>query len=181
MHAYLHSASRFALEHAEQDVEGQTYNLIHAIISTAFFVEAYLNFLGVRQIPNWDKTERSLSPMEKYKLLCDHLGMETGKGGKVYQAFQQVFEFRNLMAHGRTETVCGVWIEPADLRGLRRQPETGWEKLCNVRMARRLFECSEKLVLSLHQKAGFNDDPFGSLGHGMAVRRRRAGKDDSND
>lgn len=172
MHTYLHSAAHFALKNAEKNGVGQTYDHIHAITSTAFFVEAYLNFLGEQQIPDWSKSEL-LAPMKKYTLICAHLGMDTGKGGKVYHAFKQAIDFRNLMAHGRTETVQGAWVESADIEGLKRQPEAGWEKLCNIKMARRLFEGSEKLVRSLHQKAGFEDDPFATLGHGRTVRSLR--------
>jgi hypothetical protein len=173
MHAYLQSAARYALKNAEASEEGQTFNLIHCIVASAFCMEAYLNFVGERKVANWQTMERCLAPTEKLTVVTTTLGMPSFKGGKLYHSFQKASRFRNLLAHWRTETVHGSWIEREDIEGPRRQPEAEWEKLCNLKSARRILGDIEALAREIHKAAGYTQDPFWSLGHGGQSRRLR--------
>ena len=153
-------------------MQGRAFDLIHCIIASAFCMEAYLNFVGKRKMPNWQALERKLAPTEKLTVVTSRLGMASFKGGKLYHSFQKAFRFRNLLAHGRTETVHGSWIEREDIEGPRRQPEDEWEKLCNLNSARHILDDIEALAREIHKAAGYTQDPFESLGHGGSERRR---------
>lgn len=173
IHVYLHSAARLALEHAEKSKDGQFFNVMNSLISSAFCLEAYFNFVGEEIVPHWEMVEKKLSPKEKLDLICAYIGLQDVKGTTVYPSFQRAFKFRNLVAHGRAETVKGSWIEKRESGSPREYPETEWEKLCTVRMAMTVLSDVETLIRLLHEKAGLNDDPFGSLGYGMSEQRLR--------
>lgn len=173
IHVYLHSAARLALKQAEKSEEGQFFNVMNSLISSAFCIEAYFNFVGERVIPHWEIIERKLSPKEKLDLICACIDLQDIKGKTAYHSFHRAFKFRNLVAHGRSETVRGSWIERRESENPREYPETEWEKLCTVKTAKTVLSDVETLVRLLHKKAGLGGDPFGSLGHGMSERRLR--------
>lgn len=174
-HVYLHSAASHALDNARLCETGSFFEVIHCLVDCAFCIEAYLNYVGEQRVPNWATRERPLSPSKKLALVTSHLRMPPYKGTKLHHSFQRVFRFRNLIAHGRTETVYGSWIENEDVKGSRRrhQPECEWEKLCNIKTAKSILSDTEKLIRQIHEAAGWKRDPFEVLDHGMFVRPGR--------
>lgn len=168
MHAYLYSAARHAIRAAEENETGRTFSIMHCLAFSAFTIEAHLNYVGEKKVKNWTAIERKLRVAEKLELVCATIGLSLAKGGKLYNSFKRIFRFRNLIAHGRSESVKHKWIANEDTDP-RKQPETEWEKLCTLKTAKRYLNEAEELVRTLHQAAGFTDDPFGSLGHGTSV------------
>jgi hypothetical protein len=79
---------------------------------TAFAFEAYLNHVGFEVIKDWDKSEK-VSYEEKFYIICKTLKVTfpNGKGCRPLQTIKKLFDFRNTMAHGRTEM-----LEKTDMR-----------------------------------------------------------------
>ncbi len=136
-----------------------------SLVATAFFLEAYLNHLGSKRLPYWSLVERSLSPREKLSLLCHDLGINPDFGKRPYQSFKKVVDFRNLMAHGKTETIDGSFGRGNALLAL----QTKWERLCRPGKARQMYEDGKKIVEELHNKAGLRGKPFGTMAEGSAA------------
>ena len=68
--AYMFVGAKAMLNQAERDQNGQLYNLVSCLIYCAFTIEAYLNHLGQLKHNDWDRKERSLSKLKKFKTLC---------------------------------------------------------------------------------------------------------------
>jgi len=79
---------------------------------TAFAFEAYLNHAGAATFKCWDEVER-LSPWSKFALLCEQLGVSfpMGAGGRPVQTVTKLLNFRNTMAHGRSQKLSSKDIE----------------------------------------------------------------------
>jgi hypothetical protein len=73
---------------------------------TAFAFEAYLNHVGPQVLSCWRSLER-LSPNSKLELLCETLkvSLPGTKGERPLQTINELFRFRNTLAHGRSETI----------------------------------------------------------------------------
>jgi hypothetical protein len=160
---YLQIGARYLLELAEKTSEGNLYTSMMSLVGTAFFLEAYLNHLGATLLPYWGGVERSLSPHAKLALLCHYLNIEPDFGKCPYQSFRKVFDFRNLMAHGKTETVRGEWRSSLGHAHAMSMLETKWEKMCSPKEARQCYEDGKKIVEQLHAKAGLRGKPFTTM------------------
>ncbi len=66
------------------------------LVSTAFFLEAFLNHLGEQVISHWAEIERA-SPRRKLSALLRELGLEPDFDKRPYQSFNTIFDFRNFM------------------------------------------------------------------------------------
>jgi len=60
---YLKKASQLLLKQAKENPEGCAYKYMTSMLTSAFFLEAYLNHLGRKIIDQdeWDKWERKSS------------------------------------------------------------------------------------------------------------------------
>jgi len=164
-HVYLHSAAFDLLERSEHDNEGKFYTSMMSLVATAFFAEAYFNHLGTRYVPRWMDYDRCM-PGEKLHVLLRAMAYKPDLRRRPYQSLGVVFKLRNLLAHGRTTTVSGVWR-----RSDRRHTSpltTEWEKRCTSVEARLRFEDCESVVRELHRKAGYKRDPFRILAWGSS-------------
>lgn len=160
-YVYLWKGAKYLLEIAERTEEGSLYTSMMSLVGTAFFLEAYFNHLGFKLLnPCWGKVERSLSPKEKLMMLCQYLDIKPDWSKRPYQSFKKVFDFRNLMAHGKTKTIEGEWESSLIHAATGTILQTEWEKMCNPKEARQCFEDGEKIVKKLHAKAGIPGIPF---------------------
>ncbi|MGD9540235.1 hypothetical protein [Methylocystis sp.] len=137
MYAELWHASRCVLERGIENEKGSSWQFLSSIVLTAFAFEAYLNHVGNNLITCWESVE-PLPPPKKFKLLCELLKIKfpEGTGKRPLQTIAQLQDFRNLMAHGKTEQ-----IEPkpflcdakyADAR-LGQRPLAKWERLIQTK------------------------------------------------
>ncbi len=169
LHGYLRMAAWHALNQADGPGDGEFYDCMHCILSSAFMIEAHLNFVGESKVKNWDAIERTASPTDKLLLVCRTIGLEIPKGGKLMHSFKRAFKFRNHVVHGRTRAETGSWIEAVEATK-HRTPETDWEKLCTTKMARRVFDESVTLVRTIHEAAGLPKHSLDSIGHGSSTK-----------
>lgn len=98
----LNHASFVMLDLAKTVKEGSYYSLMASILFSAFTFEAYLNHLGSIKIKHWDEIER-ISVLSKYSVLCKEFDIQVNKGGRPFQTIKKLFEFRNSIAHGKSE------------------------------------------------------------------------------
>jgi len=167
-YAYLKSGAEFLLKEAEETIDGNVYTSMMALISTAFFIEAYLNHIGEKLIAHWDVIERKLSPSNKLDVVALALKVDLSFGSRPFESFSPIFKFRNLLAHGRTATIGGTWKRNlgSTSQGLRPL----WLQLSNPEEARRRFDDGVRIVEYLHEAAGLGSDPFSLMSHGRGGR-----------
>ncbi len=169
--AYNRSAARFFLELAEGQLDGQFYSAQASIVFSAFTHEAFLNTLGAKIIKDWPDYEYD-SPEKKLNLICERIGYKPNKGGRPYQTLKRLFRFRNLIAHGREETIRieGKVVPKKEKGGYLDAIEGEWEKYCTVNNARRAYDDVREIAVDLCNNAGilkFAGSPFGSPASGV--------------
>lgn len=169
IYAYLYCAACHSLENAKNIESGSFYQIMLSIVFSAFSLEAYLNHVGERKVEFWEEIEK-ITPMQKLKVLYSCLGMKFDSSRRPIQTVNQIFKFRNFMAHGRTENIEGTGVmkteSPEPAQNL---VETEWEKFCNIKEAARAIEDVKEIIESLCEEAGLEKDPLGSLGTGSRV------------
>jgi hypothetical protein len=158
-----------ALEKAKKIKEGSFYQTMSCLVFSAFTVEAYLNHVGEQKIAYWNEIEK-IEPMAKLKALHSVLKLPFDPSKRPVQTIQQLFKFRNFMAHGRTEKLTGR----GTMKKSRPDPgknlvETKWEKFCNEKEAERAVKDVKKLLETVCAAAGFDKAMFFSLGHASRV------------
>ncbi|NBB36608.1 hypothetical protein Q1W70_18875 [Pseudomonas kielensis] len=79
------------------------------IVFMAFSLEAYLNTLGARQVTFWSEIER-LPWRTKIEILHEVAGAKPSWGDGPLQFAARIFKFRDQLAHGKPERVCGEWV-----------------------------------------------------------------------
>ncbi|MBP4001509.1 hypothetical protein [Pseudomonas koreensis] len=175
--SYLFVGATRALESAENEEEGQFYELMNCLILQAFTVEAYLNHL----IDGPDEHEMELSfkkarpsVWEKYEAIATALGMDKPKLVDAYPQVAATLEFRNALAHGRTESISVNEILDSDEAPHRASNDQlpDWMNFCDVENARNGLAKVRELVETLHDKAGLGKHPLSTLGGGLFSFKR---------
>jgi hypothetical protein len=107
MYAELWHASECVLAAGMQQPRGSSWQFLSSIVLTAFAFEAYLNHVGPQVLSCWGSLEKALSPTSKLQLLCETLkvSLPGTTGDRPQQTIEQLFKFRNTLAHGRSETI----------------------------------------------------------------------------
>jgi hypothetical protein len=98
--------ARHLLEMAEENETGRLLNLRAAMVFMAFTFEAYLNHVGDEEIPFWEEIEM-ISWKKKLKLIGKHLNHPFDLSRRPMQGIADLFQFRDYLAHGRTEKLDG--------------------------------------------------------------------------
>ena len=164
-YSQLMIASYDALKRAREEPAGSFYQVMASLIFTAFMMEAYLNHTGPHIFNCWGDLER-LSPSSKLNIVAEKLGIKVDEGKRPYQTLSELFQFRNVLAHGKsvalkseeTRLVAG----PFDYYG-DEWLQTKWEKYCTQDNASNALEDTEIIMDRIHKRAGMTDDLF-SLG-----------------
>jgi hypothetical protein len=163
--AYNRLSARHFLELAERQLEGRFFASQASLVFSAFTHEAFLNTLGPKVVPAWAQLDRA-SPWKKLTAICDAIGYRPHKGRRPYVTLKRLLRFRNLLAHGRHETVevTGKLVRRR-ARGYMDAVAGEWESYCTVKNARRAFDDVCAIAEDLFAKAKIEDltgMPFGS-------------------
>jgi len=171
--AYNRSGARFFLSLAEKQEEGQFYSAQASLLFSAFTHEAFLNNLGTRIIKDWSQHDRD-TPKAKLTVICNTISYKPNMGTRPYQTLTELFRFRNLIVHGREETIStpakGKVVTRVDKGGYLDALEGKWERYCTVQNARKAYDDVGGIAADLCDKAGirkFAGFPFGTLASGM--------------
>jgi hypothetical protein len=101
-YAFLLESSYDLLELAKTGALGSTRCLTAATLFTAFGIEGYLNFVGELKVESWAIVEPRLSWRDKLKLVALQLGVSLDWGQRPLQTIDELFKFRDKLAHGKT-------------------------------------------------------------------------------
>ncbi len=80
-HSHLFEAAQIALGQGHES--GSPYHYIHALMSAAFAMEAYLNFAGETVIPFWATLER-VNVRAKLAIVCDRAAVVPDFGARPF-------------------------------------------------------------------------------------------------
>lgn len=165
---YTHIGAKHMLELAESTRDGQLYTLTSALIYCAFTLEAYLNHLGKLRHANWDEIERNYGKRRKFEMFANASNIAFDYAHRPYSTLEELFAFRDRMAHGRTVTENVSMLIDADAPRLPQiVNESDWQAFATIENARRAIEDVEALVRGLHAAHGYADNPFARAGSGI--------------
>jgi hypothetical protein len=140
-----------------------------SLLLRAFTFEAYLNHLGEMHLKLWN-ANKEIRWFQKFRRICTHLSFTPDTETRPYSTLRPLFRFRNQIAHGKSLTV----IEEREIESADSDkyfwPLTEWEKFCTHENADDAKQDISSIVIELHKRAGFNDDPFASPEARSSVR-----------
>jgi len=165
----LSNANWHMLEIARKPQSGCFYDYMSCLLFAAFTFEAYLNHVGEKLFPFWKDIE-SISTGSKLNIICCQLGIKPDFSRRPYQTEKKVFEFRNAIAHGKSEFISEEkQIVKDEIEKIRRKhPLTKWEKLCTLKNAEESYEDIRVIMKEIHHAAGFGDNPLADSGYGRS-------------
>ncbi|MCP4746614.1 MAG: hypothetical protein GY874_10825 [Desulfobacteraceae bacterium] len=166
-YAYLMMSARHSYEYATKCKEGQFYQLMSSLIFSVFTLEAYLNHLGCQSIKYWHAIE-SIKVWSKLKVLYTHCNLNFDSSKRPLQTISELIKFRNLMAHGKSETISGKEI--IDEQIINSYPDfivTKWELMCTKKVTKRAIDDVKNIINTLDSNDPDPDLWF--LGDGNSV------------
>ena len=162
-YSVMRKISRDSLEAAKESEKYRYSNCTSAMVFSAFCLEAYYNHLGNININNWEAIERKLSPDEKLLKLAQRLNFQFDKGHRPFQTLSDIFQFRNGIAHAKTEYLRLEYeqaIQAIMASDEPKMPLTKWEEKISLDVAERFVTDMEDVIRKLHMAAKFPEDPF---------------------
>jgi hypothetical protein len=170
---YLRKASEILFDEAKSSSEASAYKYMMSMITSAFFLEAYLNYLGQKNIAqnNWKKWERK-SSREKLKDLAAKINYEIDFSKKPFQTFQEIFNFRNLIVHAKPQFYSiskkleeeQTTIEPIlESEWQSDNLNLNWKRLINRDQAEIFLGDAIQIVKILHTKADLPSTELSTL------------------
>jgi hypothetical protein len=168
-YAELWHGSRVLLERGQAELKGSKWLWMGSLILTVFSFEAYLNHIGPKLFSCWNIFEKGISPEGKLSIVCERLGIDLPKDRRPRQTVRDLVEFRNKLAHGKTETLESnktlrtndEFLEKFIVKPLRQT----WEDYCTENNALRAREDIKQVMQLIHEKAKPDNDPL--FGFGM--------------
>jgi hypothetical protein len=155
--------SRCLLDKGTEDQKGRYHQFMASLVFTAFTLEAYLNHIGPQLFKCWSDFER-LRPKEKLNVITERLGIKVEYGKRPWQIMNQLFQFRNDIAHGKSQLIkLSKIIQHSKFSDVRlgEPVRTKWEKYCTQGNAQKAREDVETMINKLHGIGKFKPDyPF---------------------
>jgi hypothetical protein len=148
--------SRCLLERGEERAEASAHQFRASLVFTAFTLEAYLNHVGSKVFRSWEDFEQCIGPKQKLNLIGEHLDVTINYGIRPWQIMKELFNFRNAIAHGKSENLKPP---PKVVSADRKEPaedwfaKTHWEAFGTQKNAVRARADVENLVEKIHEAA----------------------------
>lgn len=162
---YLYKTANINLEELENSESGKFYKILTCIIFSSFTIEAYMNHIGYDNCDFWTEIEKN-RPLEKLKILYSVFGLEFDKSSRPIQSIIEIFKYRNLLAHGKTETNTNTTsvnqeVTEVDMSESVGFAKTRWEAMTTAVNARRYFDDMKEVIILLHSQIESDiSDPF---------------------
>jgi len=156
----LADAATWFLCKASSEPSESSYYIMASLVFSAFSFEAALNHVGKRRIKDWEDNGYDGERWEeKVDRIANHLEFVINKGKRPFQTVKWVMNFRNRLAHGRTEERRASDTSPISNGNpfdmpLPKDAYAGWEQCCTIENAKRADEDVFALMLNLFQAAG---------------------------
>ncbi|MDF1617293.1 hypothetical protein [Petrocella sp. FN5] len=155
----LNHASDVLLEISEEVKEGTYYLYMSSLLFSAFTIEAYLNHIGPKIVPNWPDIE-PYRALEKVNFICNKIGLKFDTGKSPFQILNELFKFRNSLAHGKSEIIGTDKEVNADVDIYKHKPLTKRERFCTKNNAIRARKDVREVIDAIHKESGLKGKPF---------------------
>jgi hypothetical protein len=157
--AELSHAADILMQTAQEYRRGNLYTAMASLLLRAFTFEAYLNHLGERHLKLWKRRHR-IGWYDKLRKVCARLNFAPDESVRPYSTLRPLYEFRNMMAHGRSETIDEVKEVNSQDADNYFWPLTEWEKFCTFENVEQAKQDITAIIIELHKQTGLSDNPF---------------------
>jgi hypothetical protein len=195
MYASLWHASQCVLERGTEKEKDASSQFLSSIVLTAFAFEAYMNHVGKTLPICWQCFER-LPTRDKLLKISELLGVEFKRGERPFKTLQTLKNFRDVMAHGKTDDIKEESVAPIELaedlisQGLFKE----WEQQITTQEFAKLVRADvEEILTKIHaarpdpkenlfsfglgfhtiEVVGENDGRLKKSGHGGGGKRQK--------
>jgi hypothetical protein len=158
-YCYLYESAKLSFQQGFKYKYGRLYNYLNSITMAAFTLEAYLNHCGEELISYWEDIER-ISVQKKLNVICNTISLKIDKSKRPFKTIYEIIKIRNLLAHGRTETIIADTVSGPI--------QTKWESKCNKSDVEKYLHDLEEIIRKIHKKAFNEINPFIVLAVGFA-------------
>lgn len=166
-YSILFKCAERSLRAAQEDERGSFYEILNCLVMSAFTVEAYINHLGAILAEDFGRFEKK-KVWDKYKKLRRFTSLSSGGIPETYPVVAKLLDFRNLMAHGKTESNGFDLDVPELVLPLPTETQViGWRAYVTRATAEEVVESVKLLVTELHKAAGEGESPFSTTVTGM--------------
>lgn len=157
----LFSISHYALERAANAELGRMFVCFISIVFDAFCLEAYLNHLGLKKIPEneFAKYEKK-TPKEKLTYISNIINYPIKKMDFPFSHFDVIFDFRDGIVHAKTDRVGPIKVRLNEKTNLPEIPKTKTERTATLENARKFYKSTNNMINNLNIAAGFSNDAF---------------------
>jgi hypothetical protein len=164
--AYLLEGADDLLRTGREYPPGSGYCRNAAVVFAAFTIEACLNHIGERICESWDNPK--LKWKAKLETVTKKLGIEYDSKKPPFTAIDELLEFRDKLAHGRTEA-----FEASHQHSGNREDEftvldPPWlKKYQSNEAVQQVLADTRQIVELFHEKAELPKETIGEIASGM--------------
>jgi hypothetical protein len=161
--AHLNHANAILINIIKSNPPGWLNITIMSTVFSAFTFEAYLNHIGGKLVPFWSDIEKSIKMKEKLSVISKQSGFAVDFGTEPWQTIKQLFQFRNEIAHGKTERLVGesiVEIDSMDELNDDNRPKTKWEKMISREFMLKCNVAVNEAIMIMHKAAKLEGLPI---------------------
>jgi hypothetical protein len=146
---YLKECAQFHLRESESNQGNLFHSSMSCIIFSAFTMEAFLNYIGSCVFDFWDELERHLTSVNKLNVICSQLQIHSDFSDRPFQSFVKAFNLKHYLNQGKIDSYAST-VHLTSTGSAPEQPE--WEKQCNPREARQIYDDMLQIMRILDQK-----------------------------
>jgi hypothetical protein len=158
---YLYKVAEINFEELNENDEGNFYKMLTIVIFSCFTIEAYMNHIGENVYPCWKEIDR-IKTLDKLKILFTQLEINFDKSREPIQSIYEMFEIRNKLAHGNTESINNKTKQKAILIDEIKIEDvlTNWEVKITRKNIKKYFLNMKKVIDLMNTKVNQNENPF---------------------
>jgi hypothetical protein len=158
---YLYKIAEINFEELNKNDEGSFYKMITIVIFSCFTIEAYMNHIGKNVYSHWKEIDR-IKTLDKLKILFTQLELDFDKSREPIQSIYEMFEIRNKLAHGNTESINKKTKQKAiQINEIKiEETQTSWEEKIIKQNVKKYFENMERVIFLMNEKVNPNENPF---------------------
>lgn len=144
---------------------GTFFDCMSCLAFCGLTIEAAVNHIAAEVIQHWDHFEGKLKTKEKMALLSEATGCSIDFGASPFNEFAGLQKFRNVLAHGKTETVSMATASSME------EVSADWMKQCTIEKAEKSLAAMQAMVHYMFDKILNEKYPFALMSHGVGDGR----------
>ena len=157
-------AAEHFLTMAQEHKLGQRWNLVGSVVFSAFSIESFINHVGEEQCDLWREWDTENRPNTEEKLKKLNVILDNSLKAQ----FTELFQLRDMIAHGRTITVEKNVRNPQNnLKGAMNNLSSEFESRTTLKKVPKLVSGAKNVIEFINNNTlNLSNDKLWSIGSG---------------